>query len=146
MTLNTSFHFPKWKGVHLQRGPTWPYQATRQNVTIISQFSPWTFRDPPKHNIHHCSSLSRADHQLGWVVQKAMVTAHHWMFPLQFVCPRQWHSWGKGIMVTKRMSQSLNSPFPSWHSSTENREILLLWECRSGKDLLPLASSAFPPS
>lgn len=62
------------------------------------------------------------------------------------LCPSQWHSWGKGIMVTKHRSQSLNSPFPSWHSSTENREILLLWECRSGKDLLPLASSTFPPS
>ena len=61
--------------------------------------------------------------------------------PKLVVCPRQWHSRGKGIVVTKHRSQSLNSPFPSWHSSTENREILLLWECRSGKDLLPLASS-----
>lgn len=85
MTLNKSFHFPEWKGVYLREDPTWPCWATRQNVTIISQLTPWTFRDPPKHNAHHRSSLSRADHQPGWVVQKVMVTAllHHWMFSLQ---------------------------------------------------------------
>lgn len=65
---------------------------------------------------------------------------------LSKTCPGQWHSWGKGIVVIKQRSQSLNSPFPSWHSSTENRKILLLWECRSGKDLLPLASSTSSPS
>lgn len=75
MTLNKSFHFPKWKGMSLHGGPTWPCWVTRQNVNIISLFTFWRFRDPPKHNTHHCSSLSRADHQLGWVVQKSLVTA-----------------------------------------------------------------------